>query len=63
MKVTANKEQSIITRIVVSSEQAGELLAHALYKTSGKPATVEQYPDILDGEWFVQFFSDEVEGI
>lgn len=65
MKVTSNKDsqKSIITRIVVSSKAAGELLAGAMYAASGKPATVERHGHMFDGKWFIQFYSDEIEVI
>lgn len=63
MKIASNKttQKSIITRLLVSSATEGELLAEAMYKASGRPASVERYDHILDGQWFIQFFSDEIE--
>jgi len=63
MKVTSSKQtqNSIITRLVVSSEAEGEMLADAMYKVSGRVATVERHNHMLDGKWFLQFFSDEIE--
>lgn len=65
MKVTSNKstQKSIITRLAVSSEAEGEMLADAMYKASGRPASVERYDHMFDGKWFIQFFSDEIEVI
>lgn len=63
MKITLynNTHQSIITRLIVSSQAAGESLAEAMYAASATVACVERHDHILDGKWFVQFCSQEIE--
>jgi hypothetical protein len=65
MLITSNKDTqiSIITRLVVASEVEGNTLAEAMYKASGRPATVERHDNMFGGKWFIQFYSDQIETV